>query len=34
VKGRLKSSDELTAKHTAEHLDGEKEARTDRIQRV
>ena len=28
LKGRLESGDELAAKHTAEYLDGEKEART------
>jgi hypothetical protein len=28
LRGRLKAGDELTAKHTPEHLNGEKEART------
>jgi hypothetical protein len=28
LKGGLKSGDELAAKHTAKHMDGEKEART------
>ena len=28
LKGRLESGDELAAKHTSEHLDGEEEVRT------
>jgi hypothetical protein len=35
LKGGLKSGDELAAKHTAEHMDGERKKRgRDRIQRV